>query len=115
LWNTKSEHYRYKTTRENALQEIPHELNFPQLTIVGGVKLKIKAVRTNYVVELAKVINREEVVQAYTTLTCPNFLGSKKHSYCCVTFVFQEPQWQKRLLLKFFPHLLIKQLQTTHI
>jgi hypothetical protein len=50
-----SEHYRRNTDRENALQEIVHELNFPELA-VQDVKLKIKTIRSRFAAELAKVI-----------------------------------------------------------
>jgi hypothetical protein len=32
FWNRKYEHLRNKTAREDALQEIVQELNFPELT-----------------------------------------------------------------------------------
>jgi hypothetical protein len=54
LWNTKSEHCRSSTARQNALQGIAQKPNFPKLT-VEDVKLKIKTVRTRYAAELAKV------------------------------------------------------------
>lgn len=51
----KSEHYRKKTARENALQGIVQELNFPELT-VEEIKFKITAVNIRYAAEIAKVI-----------------------------------------------------------
>jgi hypothetical protein len=47
LWNKKkSEHCRNTTARENALQSIVQELNFPEL-IVEEIKLKSKQLKLN--------------------------------------------------------------------
>ena len=53
LWNTKSEHCRNKQARENALQEILQELNFPGL-IAEDVQLKIKTFRARCAAEQTK-------------------------------------------------------------
>jgi hypothetical protein len=45
LRNTKCEHCSSNTARENALQEVVQELNFPEVT-AQEVKLKIKTIRT---------------------------------------------------------------------
>jgi hypothetical protein len=51
----KSEHYRNKTARENALQGIVQELNFPEHA-VEEITFKIKAINIRYADEIAKVI-----------------------------------------------------------
>lgn len=53
LRNTKSEHFRNKPARENALQETVQELNFPELT-AEDVQLKIKTFRTRCATEQTK-------------------------------------------------------------
>jgi hypothetical protein len=55
----KSEQYRNKTARENALHGIVQELNFPELA-VEEIKFKIKALNTRYVAETAKVKNHKK-------------------------------------------------------
>ena len=57
-------------------------------------------------------------MQAYTTLPCPNCFGSKKHSYCCVAFLFQETQWPKKRLFfsTIFHHVLFNKIvNNTHL
>ena len=51
--NTKSEHRRKKTARDNAQHDIVQELNFPAVT-VEDVKFKVKTIPTRYVAELAR-------------------------------------------------------------
>jgi hypothetical protein len=53
LWNTKSEQCRNKHARENALQEIGQELNFPGL-IAEDVQFKIKTFRAKCAAEQTK-------------------------------------------------------------
>jgi hypothetical protein len=93
----KSKHYREKTARENALQGIVKELNFPELT-VEEIKFKIKAFNTWSAAEMAEVIKpQEKAMQAYTTFTYRNCFGSNKHIHSCVTAVFHEPECQQYL------------------
>jgi hypothetical protein len=98
LWNTKSEHCRNKPARENILQEIVQELNFPELT-AKKVKLKIKTFRTRCAAELIK---SQKLVAADMKFLCRNVFGSAKHIYFCVAFIFHKPQCQQKIFLQHF-------------
>jgi len=74
--HNKSEHYRNKRARKNALQAIVQELNLPELTL-EEIKFKIKAINTRYAAELAKVIKpQNKAIQAYTTFMDRNCFDS---------------------------------------
>lgn len=53
-WNTKFEQHRNKKAREDALQEIVQELNFPSLA-AEDLKFGIKTIRTRYSAESARI------------------------------------------------------------
>ena len=71
LWNTRSEHYREETARENALQEIVQELNFPEL----GAEDLSKTIGTMYV---ATVITSGESGAGPHDIYVPKFFEFKQ-------------------------------------
>lgn len=98
LWNMKSEHYTNVKAGKNALQEVMHWQNVPELT-VQDVKLKIRTIRIWCAAELAKVIQsiqeKKKIVVTHTTFMCRNCCGSNKHTNSCMVNVFHELRCQR--------------------
>jgi glutaredoxin len=108
LWNTKFEHCRYKTARENALQQIVQELNFSELA-VEEVKLKSRTIRTRYAAELANVIKSAKNSTDPHDIYVPKLFRRNKHIHSCVPYLLHEPQCQQWLFFSIiFTHSLIK-------
>jgi len=76
LWNNMSENYHKTNIREKPYKTLHSELNLPQLS-VNDISAKIKAVRTRYCSELAKIRKSENSGAGSNDLYVPRLFWFK--------------------------------------
>lgn len=77
LWNVSSDSYKNKAARDSAYNKICKDLNLSGLTVTD-VKNKIKIMRTNYNIELKKILKSEKSGSGFDDIYVPRVFWFKK-------------------------------------